>query len=226
MTNIEAVSKIFERDINTQLVVVRIHIWKDTEDDPYRGPAYGQSLFNIFVNVWSKSFKDVSYDKVCYLYTKPGVYGGLGSLGGAYSLSPLYGSGPITHEFGHNFNSPHSHNCNWPGGPIDYCSRIEGECYSASLETTFLDGTIMSYCGGVRQFHPLCRAVMTDHAEKTLPKLTKTPDKSPVLPIQFVLGRTTHLYWPGVPEAERYVIEVATDAAFTKKIVSSRTELF
>ncbi len=223
LNNIEAASTIFERDINTQLVVVRIHIWKDTEPDPYRGVSSIFVLMNTFVSSWNKNFKEVGYDKACYLFTKQvSGAGGLGNLDGPYSISLLPYVPTIAHELGHNFNSPHTHSCSWAGGPIDYCAPIEGtNCnYSGSLETA-PDGTIMSYCSNrVLAFHPLCRAVMTDHAEKKLSKLTKSPDTAPVLPAQFTPGRSSYLYWPGIAEAEHYQLEVATDAAFRQKIIT------
>jgi len=54
----------------------------------------------------------------------------------------------IAHELGHNFSSPHTHNCNWqlsPGvfGQIDSCWTAEGNCQPIRKGRT---GTIMSYC--------------------------------------------------------------------------------
>ena len=53
----------------------------------------------------------------------------------------------ITHEFGHNLGSPHTHNCSWNGNntAIDNCVSTEGGC--TSVEGIPTDGgTIMSYC--------------------------------------------------------------------------------
>jgi len=54
----------------------------------------------------------------------------------------------VTHEMGHNLNSPHTHNCSaWSGGAIDGCGPTagytEGSCTPPPLPA---QGTIMSYC--------------------------------------------------------------------------------
>ncbi|MBK9929116.1 MAG: fibronectin type III domain-containing protein [Saprospiraceae bacterium] len=64
----------------------------------------------------------------------------------SYSNLPAYSwtSEVITHEIGHNLGSPHTHSCNWPGGPIDNCHAPEGTCSAGP--TPINGGTIMSYC--------------------------------------------------------------------------------
>lgn len=54
----------------------------------------------------------------------------------------------IAHELGHNFSSPHTHNCNWEVQPgvfqqIDSCWNAEGGCQPVVRGRV---GTIMSYC--------------------------------------------------------------------------------
>jgi hypothetical protein len=222
LKQIETVSQIYEREINTQLVVVRIHIWKDTDPDPYRGISNIFTLLSTLQTTWDKGFKEVPYDKATYLFTKSVVgAGGVASgISSVYSVSPLSYYPTIAHEFGHNFGSAHTHSCSWPGGPIDYCAPLEGsDCYSGSLELTA--GTIMSYCKQAPySFHPLSQAVMTDHAAKNFIKLTTSPDKAPVLPTQLTLPNSQFLYWDGQPLAERYDVEISETTEFTGKVLS------
>ena len=225
VNQIEAVSKIYEREINTQLVVVYVHIWKDTEPDPYRGELNIYTLHSRFATVWNSQSQltKIPSDKRIYLPTKP-VYGagGLGDLGGKYATAVI-NTFVIAHELGHNFGSPHTHSCSWPGGPIDYCSSVEGSCYTESLQN--IRGTIMSYCNGTSlTFHPLCQTLTMDHATKNFTPLT-TPDKAPVLPAQITLSGTPFLYWDGQPQADFYAIQVAEDAGFAKTVVNDTTSI-
>ncbi len=50
----------------------------------------------------------------------------------------------FTHEMGHNLGSPHTQNCDWPGGAIDNCWTTEGGCPPGPAPVD--GGTIMSYC--------------------------------------------------------------------------------
>ncbi|CCH54817.1 peptidase M12B ADAM/reprolysin [Fibrisoma limi BUZ 3] len=223
LDKIEQTSRIYEREINTQLVVVFFHIWKDTEPDPYKGKGNLYDLFPIMDRVWTTQFRQVPYDKRIYFITKSSSgAGGLGSLGGAQIISANQADlNTIAHEFGHTFGSPHTHNCSWPGGPIDFCSTVEasynGDCYTGSLQS--IPGTIMSYCGSLLTFHPLCQTLMTDHAVKNFPKITSAPTV-PVLRTQETLYGTPFLTWASALAANRYDIDVATDANFAQKVVS------
>ncbi len=56
----------------------------------------------------------------------------------------------VAHETGHNLGSPHTHNCRWPGGPIDGCSAAEETfscpgCVNGPTPPAG-GGTVMSYC--------------------------------------------------------------------------------
>ncbi|GAB3888204.1 hypothetical protein GCM10028825_20550 [Spirosoma agri] len=221
LNRIEQASKIYEREINTQLVVVYFHIWKDSEPDPYRGELDIYKLYPIFSNAWLSKFNQIAYDKRVYFPTKA-IYGAGGLGGGVQAISGNQTDlNTLAHEIGHCFGSPHTHSCTWPGGPIDFCSTTEGGCYTESLQN--ITGTIMSYCGkSSLSFHPLCQTLMTDHAVKNFTTLT-TPDKAPVLAPQLTVSGTPFLYWNGQPQAERYDIDVATDAGFAQKVISDTT---
>lgn len=59
---------------------------------------------------------------------------------------PTYSWTPnvFSHETGHNLGSPHTQNCDWPGGAIDNCYATEGGCSPGPEPED--GGTIMSYC--------------------------------------------------------------------------------
>jgi hypothetical protein len=85
-----------------------------------------------------------------------GAYGFTASLTGGFNVnspSAVWDIISVSHEIGHNFNSPHTHCYAGIGGnasPIDQCWSGESGCYSG---TTSLpgpagagSGTLMSYC--------------------------------------------------------------------------------
>jgi Metallo-peptidase family M12/Secretion system C-terminal sorting domain len=70
-----------------------------------------------------------------------------------YSNVPVYSWSVmvVTHEQGHNFSSPHTHNCSWNGNntAIDNCGPTAGYGYEGGCSgapTPVGGGTIMSYC--------------------------------------------------------------------------------
>lgn len=85
-----------------------------------------------------------------------GGYGFTASLTGAFDVNNptvMWDIYAVSHEIGHNFNSPHSHCYNNIGGdpnPIDQCWSGEANCYSGPTSTPGPQGggsgTIMSYC--------------------------------------------------------------------------------
>jgi hypothetical protein len=99
-----------------------------------------------------------------YITTRPGGLGGIAwvnvlcanpnsgygyafsDIDGTFNNLPVYSWDVmvVAHETGHNFGSPHTHSCSWPGGPIDSCYAVEGGCYTGPAIPRV--GTIMSYC--------------------------------------------------------------------------------
>lgn len=70
------------------------------------------------------------------------------------NIDPFYATFPnysftvqvLAHETGHNLGSPHTHNCMWPGGPIDNCYPVDAGPCAAGPQPPSGGGTIMSYC--------------------------------------------------------------------------------
>lgn len=85
-----------------------------------------------------------------------GGYGFTGGMSGIFNIANptvVWDIMGVSHEIGHNFNSPHTHCYNNIGGsssPVDQCRSGESGCYAgtASLPgpSGAGSGTIMSYC--------------------------------------------------------------------------------
>lgn len=178
-----AVSAVYVKDENVRLVVSYLRIW--TTQDPYTsGDAF--QLLNQFRNEWIANQGGVER-VIAHLISRrvvPNIAGiayldalcntslgyGLSIANGTLNQLPAYTYDVVlvAHEMGHNFGSPHTHNCSWIGGPIDTCTDIEGGCYSGPSHQTA--GTIMSYCditGGtvVMDFGPQPSALIRSRAE-------------------------------------------------------------
>lgn len=75
-------------------------------------------------------------------------------IDGSFNNVPTYSWDVMVcaHEWGHNFGSPHTHDCSWNGNntQIDDCGNLAGEspaCYNpANPKIPQNGGTIMSYC--------------------------------------------------------------------------------
>lgn len=100
--------------------------------------------FSVDISTWG-----------CGLSPSVGEYGGdygfSGNISGSFNIanpSVVWDIFAVSHEVGHNFNSPHTH-CFSP--PIDECYGSETGCYSGPTSLPCLTpgagcGTIMSYC--------------------------------------------------------------------------------
>ncbi|MEA5141281.1 M12 family metallo-peptidase [Arcicella rigui] len=217
---VERVSKIYETEINTQLVVTYINIHKDTNTDPYKGMENIFGLLEILNQQTNEgSLKNISFDKAIYLPTKQ-IYGADGVAAEKINVSPWGKTYTLAHELGHNFGSPHTQNCNWPGGVIDYCYPSEGNCYTGALE--LVKGTIMSYCGLKPTFHPLCRALMQHYAENNL---TKIESLSSIKLVQSIKTVDNYFTFAPIISAESYLYEISESSNFSNIITSGTSDI-
>lgn len=221
---IERVSKIYEAEINTQLVVTYINIWKDEKTDPYKGESDVFVLGSTLYNNWtSSSYKTLPVDKAIYLPTKSIVGAGGVALGNRVNVSSWGNLNIIAHELGHNFGSPHTQSCSWPGGPLDFCYATEGDCYQNALEN--IQGTIMSYCNNqLTSFHPLCRALMQNHAQIYLQKIVRSPN-APVLVNKPELNGNSRVIFNWSEFAESFVYEISEIADFSRNTYTDSSQI-
>lgn len=220
---IDKISKLYENEINTRLVVTKINIWKDEKYDPYFGTLNIFTLLNILRETWEKpEFKKINFDKVIYLPTKQFVgAGGVALLGGKFNVSRFGFSNTIAHELGHNFGSPHTQNCSWPDGMLDYCTIPEGNCYTGQGE--LIRGTIMSYCNNKFSFHPICRELMNLHSQNNLQKINKDQLPIPKLDTLNNNSQNPYLFIEPVSTALMYSYQIAIDKDFKNIIVNDST---
>lgn len=155
-----ATSAVYVKDMNIKLSVGYLRVW--TTPDPYTS-TQGFVLLNQFRDEWvanqgsvervvahlvsRRNNLDVAGIAYLNVLCNTGFgYGLSATLNGNINQLPTYSYDVvvIAHELGHNFGSPHTHNCSWVGGPLDTCAEIEGGCYFGPLHQTV--GTIMSYC--------------------------------------------------------------------------------
>jgi trimeric autotransporter adhesin len=138
------------------VVISQIKVW-DTAD-PYVGYNSTSSILSAFRTTLGTNFNGrlahflsgrglgggIAYLNV--LCEKSYAHGVSGSLSSTIVDLPTYSWNVVvvTHEIGHNFGSPHTQSCSWPGGAIDNCYTTEGGCPPGPAPTN--GGTIMSYC--------------------------------------------------------------------------------
>ena len=154
-TLVAAANHVYTRDLNSRLVISYLRLWET--EDPWTQGEMGDQLYE-FRDHWEANEQLVSRDLAHFLSGR-GLGGGVAWLGVVcntsygYALSAnLAGSFPypvehnsgqnwdlmvFTHELGHNFGAPHTHDLN---PPVDNCAG--GDC------SVTPNGTIMSYCHG------------------------------------------------------------------------------
>lgn len=209
---IDGVSKVYEEEIQTRLIVSKIHFYKEATADPYRNVTDIFSLLSILIQR-GRTYNAADFDMGMYLPTKSFTGAG-GVASGKYNVSPWGDLMTIAHELGHNFGSPHTQSCYWPGGPLDKCYATEGDCYTGVLERS--RGTIMSYCSVEFTFHPLVRALMFNYSFRVL-----KPAIAPQLPPAFLASQNfdkPFILLNRNPDALKYHFQVASDAGFSQVI--------
>lgn len=169
-------SKLFQEYFNVRLYISYAVVWEDEWDDPYygtknlseklqkmpsiwRNKTIDRALTVLFANLANQPSNEtvagISYGGTPYygsLCSKDWGYCVLGIRGNATypTFNYTWDVNVATHEIGHNFSLPHTHNCYWQPNMIDTC--VTGETYGvgdACIKTGSpipRPGTIMSYC--------------------------------------------------------------------------------
>lgn len=134
-----------------------------TQPDPYRTKTTSETALYAFRD---SMFNQGYPGQLAHLLIGRGIGGGIAFLNGlcnsyaSYAVSGNMNSGVvgypsyswnvnvIAHELGHNFGSPHTHDCAWNGNytAIDGCATSPGSCPNGPVPSTAEGGTIMSYC--------------------------------------------------------------------------------
>ncbi|WP_229368284.1 M12 family metallo-peptidase [Fibrisoma limi] len=231
---IQAASAVFERELNIKLTVSYFRIWDTT--DPYT-KRDDLSLHLADMNKWwQQNLASVPRDFILgYSAKEDPQASGIAYLNGtSFSEAAVVGyhhpgatdrSITIIHEIGHVMGSPHTNNCNWPGGPIDFCGSVEGSCYTGPVTPRI--GTVMSTCqtvGNGKQeatFAPFCIALIRKNSDAALSD--QTIGQAPAVPtgVADVTAQRPdpNLEWTITPRAEQYRFQLATSATFADGIV-------
>ncbi|MCF0056141.1 M12 family metallo-peptidase [Dyadobacter sp. CY356] len=147
---------------NAENIAFRIsglYIW-DTLDPYASSQTNLDDALNVFQSYWNAKNNNFP-GQFAHLLTCRPLGGGNANMEAmddrskAYGVNMIYGNYKIVpayswdvkvfaHELGHNLGSPHTHSCIWPGGAIDNCTTVEGNCPPGP--TPVNGGTIMSYC--------------------------------------------------------------------------------
>ncbi len=183
-----AVSAVYQRDVNVRIQVPYLRIW--TESCPYTGDL--GSMLNQLASYWNTNMQSVKRTTTYLVTSYNGGLAWVGVLCGsyAYSVGGIAGGtnfpvnsyawdvDVMAHEIGHNFGSPHTHNCSW-APPVDSCVNAEGGCYSKPLPRS---GSIMSYChltsyGTELRFHPRVATLLRSSAQRVLGNCMRNADQ-------------------------------------------------
>lgn len=180
LTLLGTVNLLYERELEATLEFTYINLW--TTSDPYSA-IDTQSQLPEFRSYWIANTPAVA--QLRHLLSGRALGGGIAYLdavcNNGYAVSGIdavynyptttstWDAVVVSHEWGHNVGSPHTHSCTWQAenrwtGTLDSCRVAEGGCATYSQHVPPDKGTIMSYChlnagvaNGIRlQFHPVC----------------------------------------------------------------------
>jgi len=170
-------STIYEREIGTSMNVSYLRLWSGgTASDPWTATAGTSAALDEFVTYWRNNMASVNRT-LAHMLSGKGLGGGVAYVGVlcdnrygyglssslGYNFTPgttqtLWDTLVVTHEIGHNFNSPHTHSYCSIGGstePVDACvpqaygpacNGAYGQLPTGCPGSGQGCGTIMSYC--------------------------------------------------------------------------------
>ena len=216
LRTLDIANPFLKRDAGIVLELVYVHIQKEIETDPYHGQDGYMRFFRLSTNWPEARLKEKGLDVIMHLSVRHyGSISGMASIGGPYNISPWATLPTILHELGHNFSSPHTHNCSWPGGPLETCVSSEGGCRDGELLHQDELGTIMGYCNGRQAYHPLSAAMMANYAKDNLQEISSPPG-TPVFQNESVAALKPFYIFPPVNGSETYYFEISEDPDFKR----------
>lgn len=249
-------SLVYQREVNITLKIGNVDLYADKNKDPYfsvynqiltaklermrsawsaRG-AVKRTVVSLFTNLRAQPSNSViagiaytgspASGVVCNTYQGYNALGMIGSF--EYpTMNFTTDVNVASHEIGHNFSSPHTHNCYWDP-PLDTCLTKETDpgtdacIQSGALRRIKYDGDIMSYChlrgASVLHFHPRVKQLIRTAAMQascitsaTKPTLQLVRPKGQE---KFISGDIENINW-NVYNVSRINIELSTDGGQT-----------
>jgi|GEM_PF-2027302 len=247
-------SLVYRRELNITLKIGNIDFYADSSKDPYRSvfnrdlsvklgrmrnawanrSSVKRSVVSLFTNLRAQPANSTIAGIAYVGSPKTGVlcssnlgFNALGIIGSfAYPTMNFTTDVNVTaHELGHNFSSPHTHNCYFQP-QIDTCMTQETNpntdaCINdGSLQKIKLDGDIMSYCflggGSILKFHPRIKELIRAAAAKaknncvsnpTIPTLQLVEPKGQE---KYIAGQVINIAW-NVFNVNRLKISFSSD---------------
>jgi hypothetical protein len=153
---VAAMSQIYERDAQVQIVISAMNIWT-TPADPYTETANMPIALDEAQGIWGSYYGNVDRGFAQVFSAKE--WNGIIGIANGFDLicnpaesitfqlvkkwDPIGSIAVLAHELGHLTGLRHTHSCTWQPH-IDECASAEsGNCFAG---TTLTEGTIMSYC--------------------------------------------------------------------------------